>query len=302
VVESKVSLDELRGLITQYAGRPGPAVDGVRLSVVERPTSPTSSIADPVLVVVAQGAKRLTLGDRIHDYGAGQYLLVSVDLPVTGHFTRASPDAPFLGFALTLRPAAIASLLLEAGPAAYPPEGGPRSATPPGLAVSDASDELVDAVVRMIRLLGRPADVPVLAPMIEKEILWRLVTGEQGAMVRQIGLADSRLAHIGRAVRRIRDDYADAIRVEDLARLSRMSVSAFHRHFRAVTAMTPIQYQKRIRLQKARLLLISSASDVATAGFAVGYDSASQFSREYRRQFGVPPGRDAARLRAPLAP
>jgi transcriptional regulator GlxA family with amidase domain len=165
------------------------------------------------------------------------------------------------------------------------------------VAVSDASDDLLDALVRMIRLLGRPADVPVLAPMIEKEILWRLITGEQGRMVRQIGLADSRLSHIGRAIRWIRTHHADLIRIDDLARMSAMSVSAFHRHFRAVTAMTPIQYQKRIRLQEARLLLISDARDVATVGFAVGYDSASQFSREYRRQFGVPPGQDAARLR-----
>jgi transcriptional regulator GlxA family with amidase domain len=134
--------------------------------------------------------------------------------------------------------------------------------------------------------------------MIEREILWRLVSGGTGAMVRQIGLEDSRLSHVGRAIRWIRDHHADVIRMDDLARLTGMSVSAFHRHFRAVTAMTPIQYQKRIRLQEARLMLISgSKDDVATVGSAVGYDSASQFSREYRRQFGVPPGQDATRLR-----
>ena len=215
-----------------YAGQPHLAIDGLFLSVVERPTPPSASIADPILVVVAQGAKRLTLGDRIYEYGAGQYLVVSVDLPVTGDFTQASPDKPFLAFGLTLKPAAIASLLLEAGSTAYTRDGGTRSTTPPGMAVNDASDDLIDAVVRMIRLLGSPADVPVLAPMIEKEILWRLITGERGTMVRQIGLADSRLAHIGRAIRRIRDHYAEMIRVDDLARLSGMSVSAFHRHFR----------------------------------------------------------------------
>jgi AraC-like DNA-binding protein len=165
------------------------------------------------------------------------------------------------------------------------------------VAVSEAPDELVDAMVRMVRLLGRPADRPVLAPMIEREILWRLITGEQGAMVRQIGLADSRLSHIARAIRRIREHYADLIRVEELARLSAMSVSAFHRHFRAVTAMTPIQYQKDIRLQEARRLLVGGATDVTTAGLTVGYESASQFGREYRRRFGVPPGRDAVRRR-----
>ncbi|GLW07814.1 AraC family transcriptional regulator [Microtetraspora sp. NBRC 13810] len=292
-------LEELRALIARYAGRPGPVVDGLLLTMADRPAPPSSGVAEPVLAVVAQGAKRLMLGDRTYDYGAGQYLVVSVGLPVTGHYTQAAPDRPFLGFGLTLRPAAIASLLLESGSAGAGAagDGRRRPRTPPGMAVSDAPEDLVDAVVRMVRLLGRPADAPVLAPLIEKEILWRLVTGEQGAMVRQIGLADSRLSHIGRALRWIREHHADLIRVEDLARMSGMSTSAFHRHFRAVTAMTPIQFQKRIRLQEARLLLMSGSKDVAAAGFAVGYDSASQFSREYRRRFGVPPGQDAARLR-----
>lgn len=292
-----MSLDELRASITHYAGRPGHAIDGLLLSVVDNPTPPTATVTDPVLAVVAQGAKRLNLGDQIYDYGAGQYVVVSVGLPITGHFTQASPDRPFLGVGLTLRPAVIASLLLEAGSAAYSRQGGRGSETPPGVAVSNASDELVDALTRMIRLLDSPADVPVLAPMIEKEILWRLITGEQGGMVRQIGLADSRLSHIGRAIQWIRNHHADMIRIDDLAQMSAMSVSAFHRHFRTVTAMTPIQYQKRIRLQEARLFLIGGSMDVAAVGFAVGYDSASQFSREYRRQFGVPPGQDAARLR-----
>ncbi|MFD7793125.1 AraC family transcriptional regulator N-terminal domain-containing protein [Streptomyces sp. NPDC059759] len=331
----------LRDLILRHVDRAGPAPYGIMLSRVDHPSAPTSSIADPVLAVVAQGAKRLTLGDRIHDYGAGQYLVVSVDLPVTGHYTRASPEEPFLAFGLTLRPSDIASLLLAeagagtgAGAAAEKAGTGtgageragaeaartaeadrtgtrpPRPATsrppssrtaPPGLAVSDASPDLLDAVVRLVRLLDRPADLPILAPMIEREILWRLVTGEQGALVRQIGLADSRLRHISRAVRWIRDHHAQTLRVEDLARLAGMSASPFHRHFRAVTAMTPIQFQKRIRLQEARLRLMSSTDDVAGVGFAVGYDSASQFSREYRRQFGSPPGQDAARLRGQAA-
>ena len=163
--------------------------------------------------------------------------------------------------------------------------------------MSNASDDLVDAVVRMLRLPDHPRDLPVLAPMIEREILWRLITGEQGATVRQLGLADSSLAHVGRAVRWIRDHHAETFRVGDLARRSGMSASAFHRNFHAVTAMSPIQFQKQIRLQEARLLLVARPDDVAGVGQAVGYDSASQFSREYRRQFGTPPGRDAARLR-----
>ncbi|WP_330281402.1 AraC family transcriptional regulator [Streptomyces sp. NBC_00588] len=286
-----MSLDELRTLIARHVDRPTTAVDGLMLSAEYRPTPPRAGVADPVLALVAQGAKRIVLGDRVYDYRAGQYLVVPLDLPVTGHVTEASPERPELGAGLALRPAAIASLLLEtdAAPAGRAPS--------PALAVSDASADLVDAFVRMIRLLDRPADIPVLAPMLEREILWRLLNGEQGTLVRQIGLADSRLTQIGRALRWIRDHYTDVLRVEDLARMSGMSLSPFHRHFRALTAMTPVQYQKQIRLQEARLRLMSSTEDVATVGFAVGYDSASQFSREYRRHFGLPPGRDAARLR-----
>ncbi|MGY5122946.1 AraC family transcriptional regulator [Streptomyces sp. 900105755] len=294
-----MSLDELRSLIDRHALRDAdavPAIDGLMLTRAERPTGPRSGMADPVLALVAQGAKRLTLGGRIYDYEVGQYLVVSVDLPVSGQCTRASRETPFLGFGFRLRPARIAALLLETGTDRH--AGGVRRRTElPALAVGEAPADLVDAALRMVRLLDRPADIPVLAPMIEREILWRLITGEQGALVRQIGLADSRLTQIGRAVRHIREHYTDALRVEDLARLSGMSASPFHRYFRAVTAMTPIQYQKHIRLQEARLRLMSSTDDVADVGYAVGYDSASQFSREYRRQFGRPPGADAARLR-----
>ncbi|MER5791391.1 AraC family transcriptional regulator [Streptomyces sp. NPDC001980] len=294
-----MSLDELRALIDRHAPRDAdavPAIDGLMLTRAERPTGPRSGIADPVLALVAQGAKRLTLGGRIYDYEVGQYLVVSVDLPVSGQCTRASHETPFLGFGFRLRPARIAALLLETG--TDPHAGGVRRRTGlPALAVGEAPADLVDAALRLVRLLDRPADIPVLAPMIEREILWRLITGEQGTLVRQVGLADSRLTQIGRAVRHIREHYTDTLRVEDLARLSGMSASPFHRYFRAVTALTPIQYQKHIRLQEARLRLMSSTDDVAEVGYAVGYDSASQFSREYRRQFGRPPGADAARLR-----
>ncbi|MCI3278044.1 AraC family transcriptional regulator [Streptomyces cylindrosporus] len=286
-----MSLDELRTLIARHAARPT-AVDWLMFSAQERPTAPQAGIADPVVALVAQGSKRLVLGDRVYDYGAGRYLVVPLGLPVTGHVTQASAERPMLGAGIALRPAAIASLLLETG------SGRGGRGTVSGLTVSDAPGELIDAFVRLIRLLEAPADLPVLAPMIEREILWRLINGQQGDLVRQIGLADSRLTQIGHALRWIRDHYAQALRVEDLARMSGMSLSPFHRHFRALTTMTPIQYQKQIRLQEARLLLMSSTEDVSAVGFAVGYDSASQFSREYRRHFGLPPGQDALRLRA----
>jgi AraC-like DNA-binding protein len=293
-----MALDELRRLIARHARHGSDtAIEGVAVSAVTRPMAPSASTSGTVFALIAQGVKRLALGDRVYEYGAGQYLVASVDLPVAGAFTRASPETPALGFGLTLRPAAIASLLLEA-PSGEPHHRTRRSTTPPGIAVSTASAELIDAVVRLLRLLDHPADLRILAPMIEREILWRLITGEQGETVRQLGLADSNLSSISRAVAWIRDHHAEVLRVDDLARMSGMSVSAFHRNFNAATAMSPIQFQKQIRLQEARLRLITRPDDVAGAGFAVGYESASQFSREYRRRFGTPPGRDAARLRA----
>ncbi|MFF4876317.1 AraC family transcriptional regulator N-terminal domain-containing protein [Micromonospora sp. NPDC000668] len=289
-----MDLEELRALLARHA-RPdmSTAIDGVLISKVEHQTAPTTSMSGTVLALIAQGAKQMALGDRVYEYRAGQYLVASVDLPVTGHFTQASADSPALGFGLLLHPATVAELLLQAAPGDLPPLTG---GTPSGMVVSDAPDELGDAVIRLLRLLDRPRDVRVLAPLIKREILWLLLAGEQGAAVRQLGLADSSLSHVARAVRWIRDHYAQPFRVEDLARLSGMSVSAFYRNFQAVTAMSPIQFQKQIRLQEARLLLATHPNDVTGVGIRVGYESPSQFSREYRRQFGAPPSQDAARL------
>jgi AraC-like DNA-binding protein len=284
-----MALEELRALLERHA-RPDLTtdIDGVLISKVERSLPPSPSMSGTVLALIAQGAKRLSLGDRVYEYRAGQYLVASVDLPVSGHFVDATVARPALGFGLVLRPDDIAELLLGAGPAEVP------AAAPPGIAVSDASAELLDAVVRLLRLLDRPRDRAVLAPLVIREILWRVVSGEQGGLVRQLGLPDSGLRHVERAVRWIRENYAQPFRVEDLARLAGMSVSAFHRNFQTTTAMSPIQFQKRIRLQQARLLLASNPGDVARVGHEVGYDSPSQFSREYRREFGAPPSRDAA--------
>jgi AraC-like DNA-binding protein len=271
------------------------ALEGVSLMASETTTRPIGSVSEPALAVVAQGAKRTVLQDSVFAYGAGQYLIVSVDLPVTAHITRASREQPFLAVGMNLKPAAIAALLLDSGPVEQARRG------PLGIASSDATDEVLDALVRLLRLLDHPGDRRALGPAVEREILWRLITGDQGAMVRQIGLADSRLSLIGRSVGWLRHHYDETVRVDELARLSGMSVSSFHRHFRAVTAMTPIQYQKQIRLQEARARLIADPHDVAAVAFAVGYESPSQFSREYRRRFGVPPGKDAEQLRAASA-
>jgi AraC-like DNA-binding protein len=287
-------LDEIRGIIEARA-RPDlqTSITGLLLSKVET-AEPDHSLTEPLLVVMAQGAKRLLLGDQVFEYRAGQCLVVTADLPVTGHFLDASPQAPSLGMGLMLRPAAIAPLLLEAPVGRW----SRTTAGPPAIATGQAGPELLDAVARMLRLLDHPTDIRVLAPLIEREILWRLLTGPHGGTVRQIGLADSGLSHVGRAIRWIRDNYAEPMRIEDLARLAGMSPSAFHRHFRAVTAMSPLQFQKRIRLQEARSLLVARAGDVSGVGHLVGYDSPTQFNREYRRLFGAPPGQDAARLRA----
>jgi AraC-like DNA-binding protein len=291
-------LDEIRGLIAAHA-RPDlrTPIDGLLLSKIETAT-PEHSLTEPLLVVMAQGGKRLLLGDQVFEYRAGQCLVVTADLPVTGHFLDVGPQAPSLAMGLTLRPTAIAPLLLEA------PIGRWSRATagPPAIATGQAGPELLDAVARMLRLLGRPTDARVLGPLIEQEILWRLLTGPHGALIRQIGLADSGLSHVSRAIRWIRDNYAEPMRISDLARLAGMSPSAFHRHFRAVTAMSPLQFQKRIRLQEARTLLVARAGDVAGVGHLVGYDSPTQFNREYRRLFGAPPGQDAARLRTDTGP
>ncbi len=200
---------------------------------------------------------------------------------------------------MTLEPAVIAELLLQAGPGDLPRSAGTAR---PGIAVSNAPEELLGAIVRLLRLLDRPRDRRTLVPLVRREILWRLMTGDQGETVRQLGLADSSLSHITRAVRWIRENYTRPFRVEEVAQLSGMSVSAFHRNFQAVTAMSPIQFQKHIRLQAARLLLASRPNDVTGVGTRVGYDSPSQFSREYRRLFGAPPSLDAVRMRGGAGP
>jgi AraC-like DNA-binding protein len=288
-------LAELRLLIVRHAGgaarHRATIADGVSITCVTEPTPPTAVMSEPSLAVVAEGVKRTVLNGVPFDYRAGQYLVVSLDLPVIGQALQATADEPFAVFTMKLKPAAIAPLLLETTYAARPPAFS-------GLAVSDATPELLDPVVRLLRLLDRPDDLRVLAPGLEREILWRLITGEQGALVRQIGLANSSLTHIARAIRWIREHYNEPLLVADLAALSGMSASSFHRHFRAATSMTPIQFAKQIRLQEARALLMTQPANIAEIGYLVGYESPSQFSREYRRTFGVPPGRDAVRLAA----
>jgi AraC-like DNA-binding protein len=282
---------ELRQQIARLAdGWRTRQVGGVTVSSTPRPTAPLSGVAEPVVALVAEGAKRAVLGNQVFDYAAGQFLVVTLDLPLTSSITVATAAEPFLGLSMPLDPAIIAELLIEADL--------PAQAAPPGpaLSVSDATAELIDAVVRLLRLAGTPHDQRILSPAVKREIHWRLLTGPQGGLVRQVGVAGSRIALVGRAIAWIRAHYDEPVRVDDLAAKVGLSVSSLNRHFRAATAMSPLQYQKQIRLQQARLRLLANPADVAGTGHAVGYTSASQFSREYRRLFGAPPGRDAAQL------
>lgn len=294
-LEKSVALVELSVLIAQHCTetRTDTAIPGVSLVRSDTPTLPVGVVYEPMLCIVAQGSKRTLLGNTVVDYHAGQYLVVAVDLPVVGSVVQARPDSPYLAMSLTLNQTLLADLLLRLS--STPPTIG---ATQSALAISNVTPELLEPAVRLLKLLDTPVDIPQLAPLIEQEIMYRLLTGEQGTMLRQIALAQSRIAHVSRAIGWIRRNFAEPLRIEAVAQKAHMSASTFHRHFKAVTAMSPLQYQKQIRLQEARRLLLAGQADAASVGFAVGYESPSQFSREYARMFGQPPLRDAARLRA----
>lgn len=292
-------VEELARLIARFAPSDGvyqtaiPRLKVVRLS---QPSEPMHGLHEPALCIIAQGAKQVILGDRIYRYDAAHCLVVSLDLPVIGQVIEATPDEPYLCVKLELDPAAIGALMLEA-----PPLAEPEPSSGPGLTISPMTPALRDAVIRLTGLLETPADIAVLAPLVEREILYRLLTGDQAARLRQIAVAESKLQQVNRAIGWIKRNYRKPFSVEVVAAEARMSPSALHQHFKAVTAMSPLQYQKQLRLQEARQLILAKAHDAASAGFQVGYESPSQFSREYSRLFGAPPLRDVARLRGASA-
>lgn len=286
---------ELAGLVGRHAPQDGMHATAVqRLSLIRYSTAtqPHHSVYDPALCIVAQGRKRALLGETAYVYDPATFLIVSVDLPVVGCVIEASPEEPYLCLKLDLNLPVLSELLLEHG-AAPPP-----AAAAPGLVLSRMNPALVDSVVRLMRLLDTPADLPALAPLAEREILYRLLTGEQGHVLRQIACAESRLSQVSRAIAWIKTNFRLPFTIEAVAAEAGMSASSLYEHFRAVTTMSPLQYQKRLRLQEARRLMLAEALDAATAGFRVGYESPSQFSREYRRLFGAPPASDITRLRA----
>jgi AraC-like DNA-binding protein len=277
-------LQELRTLVERH-GREGATetvVAGLTLYVETNPEVIAYVVHRPVLALILGGGKRTVLGGRVFDIGPGDYVAVSIDLPATGQVTQA----PYSAVTLDLDLSMIAELISE--PMA------PTWSAAAGVEMNRAGPELLDAMLRLVRLLDRQRDVAVLAPMIRREVFWRMLQSPCGVMVRQIALTDSHLSQISRAMTWLRTNFAEPVRIERLADLAGMSPASFHRHFKAATAMSPLQYQKRIRLQAARARLLAQPGDVAGVCFSVGYESPSQFSREYARLFGAPPARDIA--------
>lgn len=256
------------------------------------PEHELSAVYDPMVNLILQGSKSMTVGDRTLHYCPANYFVMSIDLPAVGTVWPAASGEPYLAVALTLQPTVVAELIADL------PKTTRSEKTEAGFSVSAVTPDLMDAWVRMLRLMERPADIPALAPAYEREILYRVLQGPQGQMLRDIATPDSAIARVSLAIQWIRRDFAEPLRVEALAQKAAMSESAFHRHFKAVTALSPLQYQKRVRLLQARTLLVVGGKSVSTAAFEVGYESATQFSREYARAFGLPPGRDAEQLLA----
>jgi AraC-like DNA-binding protein len=298
--EGGQALAELAAGLARHAPTDGvhaTAIDGVHAIRVSRPSSElVFALHQPAVCVIAQGCKRVMLGKEVYAYDASRFLVFSVDLPVSAQVTQATPREPYLCFRLDLHAADIAALLIRTGEVPAPPDAPGR-----GLYVSRTTEPLLDAVRRLVRLLDEPAERAALAPLVIQEIVYRLLCSDQGHRLAAIARADSHASRIARAIVWLKSNYAAPLRTEALARHAHMSVSSLHHHFKAVTSMSPLQYQKQLRLQEARRLLLGEVSEIAAAAFRVGYESPSQFTREYSRAFGVPPSRDLQRLRSAAA-
>jgi AraC-like DNA-binding protein len=269
------------------------APGGLRVLRRSSPTPKDHGVSSPALCVIAQGSKEVLLGDECYRYDANHYLITAAALPTASRVTEASEERPYLGVVLGLDPALVGSVMVEAGQPALREPAAVRA-----FDVSPLDAGLLDAVVRLLRLLDTPADeASFLRPLFTREIVFRLLKGEQGNQLRQIAVLGGHSHRIARALERLRLDFDRPLRIEDIAREVGMSVSGFHHHFRAVTAMSPLQFQKQLRLREARHLMLSEDLDAASAGHRVGYSDASHFTREYKRLFGAPPMRDVERLR-----
>ncbi|MFT3761877.1 MAG: AraC family transcriptional regulator [Pseudoxanthomonas sp.] len=278
--------------LTPADGMHGTALPQLGVARISQPTQCSPTVYEPRLAIVVQGSKLAMLGDRVIRYDPLHYLVVSMTLPMMGQVIEATPEHPYLSMRLDLDPALIADLLAEMGPAAA--EAGPAE---PAYAAK-VSAPLLDAVLRLMRLLDHPADLPVLAPMAIREILYRVLLGDLGHHLRRLAMRDSRPQRIAHAVELLRRRYLEPLRIEDLARAAHMSVSSLHHNFKAVTTLSPLQYLKQLRLHEARRLMLSEGLEAAAAAHRVGYESPSQFSREYKRLFGAPPRTEVGHLRA----
>jgi AraC-like DNA-binding protein len=289
------TLTEIAAVIARHVSKDGfhaTPIERVTLVRSSTVTMPMPNVYRPQLCLVAQGHKDVTLGDRVFRYAPGRYGVVTYDLPVIGRVVEATPDKPYLCLYLDFDPVMLGDLALRVPP----PPGAPSPAI--GKTVSAAGADLLDAALRLLRLLDDPAALPVLGPLAEQEILYHLLAGPDGARMRHITSSQGRVAQVGRAIAWIGKNFRARFSIKRLAAEVGMSPSSLHEQFRAVTAMTPLQFQKQLRLQEARSLMLIQDIDATTAALYVGYESPSQFSREYRRHFGEPPARDIARLRA----
>ncbi|WP_256808682.1 AraC family transcriptional regulator [Pseudomonas siliginis] len=271
------------------------AIPGVSLIRSATPTMPMPVVYEPTLCLVAQGRKQAMLGTTVYVYDPAKYLIASVDLPVMGSVIEASEGVPYLCLALDLDTAVLSELALR-----HPLREESVSAPPAGITLNDTTPELLDAAVRLAGLLDRPRDIEALAPLVIREMLYRLLTENGNSIIRQMAQADSRLNQIAKAIGWLRSHYNEACRIDELVEIAGMSRSSFHTHFKAITSMSPLEFRNQLRLQEARRLMVTEAVDAAEAGYAVGYESPSQFSRDYARLFGMPPAKDAWRLRTDI--
>lgn len=267
---------------------------GIILGRSSKPTEHAHSVFQPAFCVVAQGSKQVLLGDEVFRYDPGHYLISTIDLPIASHVVEASEKKPYLSFRIDLDPTLVASVVMESGIETK------KGIHVKAMDVSATTADLLDAIVRLARILDAPDDIRILAPLIIREIVFRLLKGEQGARLSHLLSSEGDTRRISRAVKQLRENFDQPLKIENIARQLGMSVSGFHHHFKSVTAMSPLQFQKQIRLQEARRLMLGEDLDVASAGFRVGYDDPSYFSREYKKLFGAPPQRDIAKLRGSL--
>jgi len=268
------------------------AVPGLSLFRRIEPTEPMTGMYEPSICLAVQGAKRVLLGDDTYVYDAHHYLITSVHLPTVVQIIEASPEKPYLGLRLKFDLREISQLMADSN---LPPHRAQQSSR--GMATGEMTLPLLTAFQRLIELLTERQDIPILAPVIQREIIYRLLVGDQGERLRQIAAAGSQSQQIARAIDWLKGNFTQQLRIDDLAAQARMSASTFHHHFRSMTALSPLQYQKQLRLQEARRLMLAERMDAANAAFQVGYESPSQFSREYNRMFGAPPLRDITTLR-----